>query len=292
MSKKVQNPNESFQIEGQIKLPDEEFNLDEDVPSPKKQSLSAMNLTSKSGSNIKPKSNGRKSKSVFNIDLLKNSSSYTDLDSLFFLAENSTITNKRTGIPCIYLQWSGDKKNGTFMPYTILYTHDFREDLGSILSLLHILKETLHCNIIAYEFPGSGINSSSFTEQSCIDTIQIIYNFLLQGKQVPTDRIILMGKIVGASISISFTFNLFSELNINKKKTTREEKFPISALVLITPVAKIQVANMGDVFDIKKKVKKIICPTFLSHCIDNPDINHQEVQNISKNLENCGSFKK
>jgi len=104
------------------------------------------------------------------------------------------------------------------VPCTILYSHDYGEDLGKIYTDLQILKETLHVNVIAYEFPGCGLNNSEFTELNCLDAINVTYNYLIQGKQLPPEKIIIMGKTTGASISISYTSNLFALQNITQKK--------------------------------------------------------------------------
>ena len=60
------------------------------------------------------------------------------------------------------------------VPFTILYFHSSGEDLGIIHPQLQFLSETLHCDILTWDYPGYGINLAQNTEK-ILKIIQNMY---------------------------------------------------------------------------------------------------------------------
>jgi len=68
------------------------------------------------------------------------------------------------------------------LPEVLLYSHGNGSDIGYIHELLSKLAYSIGINIISYDYEGygltNGINPSS-SEEGCIRTIDIVYDYLI-----------------------------------------------------------------------------------------------------------------
>lgn len=85
-------------------------------------------------------------------------------------------------------------------PYVLLYSHGNGEDLGYILPLLEEYGKQ-GFNVMAYDYPGYGTSDGTPTTAGTKDAIMTCYTYLVEERGFPPERIILLGRSIGAGPS-------------------------------------------------------------------------------------------
>jgi len=89
----------------------------------------------------------------------------------------------------------------TKRPFTILYSHGNAEDVGLTLPYLEALRRVTECSIFAYEYEGYSLTQGQPTEQGCYDSINAAYEYLVNVKHIPKERIFIFGRSIGSGPS-------------------------------------------------------------------------------------------
>ncbi|ETO04828.1 hypothetical protein RFI_32568 [Reticulomyxa filosa] len=115
--------------------------------------------------------------------------------------EKDKIYCDEDSIPCLYLQRKCKLSDPT---HVLLYCHGNAEDLGKVYPILDYLRTKLPVNIIAPEYPGYGIAKGFPNENSVIETVLSVYEFVISplGLCVSTQRVIVYGFSIGSAAAL------------------------------------------------------------------------------------------
>ncbi|EMD43125.1 hypothetical protein KM1_008520 [Entamoeba histolytica HM-3:IMSS] len=158
--------------------------------------------------------------------------------------------NVKKDIPALWFKCSM-KSSTSIEPVTIMYMHDCGEDLGLITSSLELLTETMHCNILAFEYPSYGLFDQPYSDELLATNAEYVYSYITSILHKPTSRLILCGKGVGAAVSLMLA---------SKKKTKKNETIA-AGVIMISP--KMDPSTFGKgIFENAKMIKMVKIPVF------------------------------
>lgn len=80
---------------------------------------------------------------------------------------------------------------------TILWSHGNAENLASVKHAMDGLNE-MGFGVLAYDYPGYGDSPGKPSEKGCESAISSAYQFLVDEKKIPANKIILAGQSVGS----------------------------------------------------------------------------------------------
>ena len=121
------------------------------------------------------------------------------------------------------------------------------------------LNNELNVGCVFYDYPGYGFSTGYPTEESCIDTLELVVNHLVTKIQIPKNDIILIGQSIGTGVIVSYA---------HKHQWT-------SPIVLISPYKTIlsvvldtsatSLTQYIDKFMSLPKIKDLNCPIKIFH---------------------------
>ncbi|KAL7720171.1 SAM domain-containing protein [Entamoeba marina] len=155
-------------------------------------------------------------------------------------------------IPALWYKCSFNSNNKV-EPVTILYCHDCGEDLGLISGSLELLCETMHCNILAFEYPSYGLYNHSYSDELLSKNADYVYLYLtgLLGK--PSNRLIIVGKGIGSAVA----------LVLGRAKHKLKNHTDIAAgIILISPKMDPSAFGYKGIFENSKTIKSVKLPVF------------------------------
>jgi len=238
---------------------------------------------------------------------------------VFKVAENSSYTEQSLRgltwiedamqdgrkVPTVYHEWKG--RNGESAYFTILYSSGNTEDMGDTQAWVSTIKDVLHVNVICYDYSGYGINRQNKpSEKNCYDDILAVYNYLTFVKEIPSERIILMGKNLGSGPTLHLASTLYANgigdkrsfsKSIGKMLGKRLSVVPglfkgFGGIILMTPftsvldlnsdVSNLQSALIPDMFENTKRISKVKCPFAIAHGANDEIIPCKHSQKLSK----------
>lgn len=154
------------------------------------------------------------------IYLALNAAVYYLTDLLIFLPSSSTyktLPNLKTlttkngkKISAVYLQNPAAK-------YVLIYSHGNNEDLGVVMYTLHALYN-MGFSVLSYDYEGYGTSEGTPSESATYQDIQAAYDYLINDKKMPAQRIILFGRSVGTGPT-----------------TELAAKYPVGGVILVSP---------------------------------------------------------
>ncbi|MFI3291185.1 MAG: alpha/beta fold hydrolase [Opitutales bacterium] len=84
--------------------------------------------------------------------------------------------------------------------YTVLFSHGNGEDIGEIYERVeHIANQGF--NLLCYDYFGYGLTKGTPSEKGVYESANIAFNYLVNVKKVPANKIIIMGFSMGSSAS-------------------------------------------------------------------------------------------
>lgn len=137
--------------------------------------------------------------------------------------------------------------------FTILFSQGNAEDILTSTPFFEELSK-LGFNVLAYDYRGYGISEGKPSEKNSYEDIETAYNYLVNEKQIPPEKIIIFGRSLGGAISIDLA---------SRKKCGGlivESSF-VSAFRVMT---KVQLYPF-DKFESINKIKQINCPILFIH---------------------------
>jgi fermentation-respiration switch protein FrsA (DUF1100 family) len=102
---------------------------------------------------------------------------------------------------------SGDQQiTAVYLPnptakYTLLFSHGNAEDIGDALIFLRMYRDA-GFSVFAYDYRGYGTSSGKPSERAVYEDVNAAYDCVTQQLQVPANRVISMGRSVGAAPAI------------------------------------------------------------------------------------------
>ena len=81
--------------------------------------------------------------------------------------------------------------------YTIIYSHGNNEDIGTMMPDIVELR-TRGYSVISYDYPGYGTSTGAPSESKCYESIEAVYQHLVNKLHTPPHRIILYGRSLGS----------------------------------------------------------------------------------------------
>jgi fermentation-respiration switch protein FrsA (DUF1100 family) len=153
---------------------------------------------------------------------------------------------------------TGEKISARYYPnpqaaYTILFSHGNAEDLGTNDSFLKELRDDGFA-VFAYDYRGYGTSDGSPSEANSYADADLAYEYVTNELNIPSERLILHGRSLGAAVSI----DLASRQNAGGLIV--ESGFTSAFRVL----TKVKVMPF-DKFDSIKKIPAISCPILFIH---------------------------
>lgn len=94
----------------------------------------------------------------------------------------------------------------------VLYAHCNGLDIGRVDDFLQELSQDLQISIVAFDYPSYGLTKGVATEQSCMDSIWKVYDFLVVTGFQP-ENIILYGSSIGTGPCVRLAATL-SRMNV------------------------------------------------------------------------------
>eukprot|EP01119_Soliformovum_irregulare_P023912 TRINITY_DN8454_c0_g1_i1.p1 TRINITY_DN8454_c0_g1~~TRINITY_DN8454_c0_g1_i1.p1 ORF type:complete len:752 (-),score=256.10 TRINITY_DN8454_c0_g1_i1:4-2259(-) len=201
--------------------------------------------------------------------------SYDDKLEGFAWVETKTEGHR---IPVLYYPYTS--RTGDPGYFTLIYSADNVGDLGSRVEWARMLCETLHINVVCYDYSGYGLNQRKPSEKHIYEDTNAVFSWVANTKSTPTDRIILMGAGFGTGPAVNVAGNLYSAWNrstsITRSLTKKYHGLPnvdfqgVAGVILqsgITSVMELfkQSAIGGDMFENSKKIHRIRCPVLIVH---------------------------
>ena len=149
-------------------------------------------------------------------------------------------------IAALYLNYPDAK-------YTILYSHGNAEDLGWNRDLL----EEYHrrgFNVLGYDYQGYGLSQGKPSERNAYADEEAAFQFLVNEKKIPPERIIAVGQSLGGAMAIDLASkHRLGGLIVQSSFTSA---FRVLTRFPIIPF---------DKFNSVGKIKRVSCPVLVIH---------------------------
>jgi len=212
-------------------------------------------------------------------------------------------------IPIVFYEWKG--RNGEAAHFTVLLSSGEIEDMGNTKELAQLLRDVLHVNVLTYDYIGYGVNRNSKpSEKQCYEDITAAYDYLVYAKEMPSDKIILMGKSIGTGPVIHLASSLYAQIRttslsrglsrIMSKRTSIVSIFKgFAGIILQCPMTSVldlkpldlSTALVSDMFENSKKIQKIRCPFLFVHGTKDSIIPIKHSQKLSKQIQEAYLWK-
>lgn len=137
--------------------------------------------------------------------------------------------------------------------FTLLFSHGNAEDLGDASDYLEELRDHGY-SVFAYDYHGYGTSEGSPSEKNAYLDVQAAYDYLVRELKTPPDRIIALGRSVGAGAAIDLA-----------------SKNPLAGLIVESAFATaFRVVTHVALFPFDKfrnidKIGKVRCPVLVMH---------------------------
>lgn len=137
--------------------------------------------------------------------------------------------------------------------HTILFSHGNAEDLGHTHRFLLTLRD-LGFNVLAYDYRGYGRSSGRATEENSYNDITAAYEYLVENRGVPSDRVIVHGRSLGGAVAADLA-----------------SRKPVGGLILESTFTSAGRVLFGfrilpfDKFETINKIGKVASPVLIIH---------------------------
>ena len=141
--------------------------------------------------------------------------------------------------------------------FVLLYSHGNATDLGAMHHVLVQLSVLCNLTVVCYDYSGYGMSSGTPSEAATYDTIQTVYNFLLQERLVssPATELLCYGESIGSGPAVWLC-----------------SRIKCAGLILHCPIASgLRVVTENrllcccDIFPNLNRIGNIQCSTFVIH---------------------------
>eukprot|EP01119_Soliformovum_irregulare_P016093 TRINITY_DN4627_c0_g2_i4.p1 TRINITY_DN4627_c0_g2~~TRINITY_DN4627_c0_g2_i4.p1 ORF type:complete len:489 (-),score=135.40 TRINITY_DN4627_c0_g2_i4:54-1520(-) len=179
--------------------------------------------------------------------------------------------------------------------FTILYSGEFNVDMGTMNTWVEILKETLQCNVITFDYPGYGRHEGSPSEKAFNDTVVSVFTYMIETLEITPKRIILFGHGFGSGPIIHLAASTRDPESKKRESISRSlsnlmrspvllhslPHEPPAGIVLLNPIASVirhfkylgaNVPSIGvsDLFVNQNKIDLIKCHLLVVASINDP----------------------
>ncbi|EER03410.1 hypothetical protein, conserved [Perkinsus marinus ATCC 50983] len=86
--------------------------------------------------------------------------------------------------------------------WTIIFSHGNSTDIGYSWISYYYLARHLKVDLIAYDYPGYGLNGGKPSESNTYTTIRAVYDFAISSMGIPPSNIILYGQSIGSGPAV------------------------------------------------------------------------------------------
>lgn len=137
--------------------------------------------------------------------------------------------------------------------FTVLYCHGNGEDIGDLREIFETF-QSVGYSIFAYDYRGYGTSDGRVSEKNFYSDARAVYNYLVNELKQPPEKIIVLGRSIGAAAAI----DIASKENV--AGVILEGAFT-SAFRVVMPV----VPFPFDKFNNIDKIDKVKCPILFIH---------------------------
>eukprot|EP01094_Clydonella_sp_ATCC50884_P016703 TRINITY_DN2785_c0_g1_i1.p1 TRINITY_DN2785_c0_g1~~TRINITY_DN2785_c0_g1_i1.p1 ORF type:complete len:1023 (-),score=383.18 TRINITY_DN2785_c0_g1_i1:159-3227(-) len=236
------------------------------------------------------------------------------------------VSSQYNHVPAVHMKWRG--RNDKTAYFTLLYCGGNSEDLGRVQAWMKTLKDTLHVDIVCFDYTGYGVHLGEASEKKCYDDVMTVYKHMTTEMGIASDRIIVVGKDLGSAVAIRLAHELSSSPSSNVSMAERiarrgmsvlsfpaivgstttqaPEKevpeVPLAGIVLLSPFLSLlsliegrankQAASRayGDIFSSDKKIGSVGCPAYVVHGALDDVIPSKHGRRVAAKLPNLWKF--
>ena len=204
--------------------------------------------------------------------------SYPWLDIFSYLIPHPLFLS--TNIPLIYIKHKFPPNNDKTP--TIIFSHDFTQNIGTVFPLLTDIASQLKCNVISYDYsePFLSNNDSSSIEISLINDLEQVIIFSTLNFNISLKSLVLMSHSHGSIATIGICLKKMY-LSV------------IKGIVLVSPIAlkyELQYNNLIEKYNCIKKANDLSIHTFIIHGMKDKVVNVEHGKKLSKEIRNSISW--
>lgn len=137
--------------------------------------------------------------------------------------------------------------------FTILFSHGNAEDIGTIEPFLLKLREN-GFTVFSYDYRGYGTSDGTPSEENTYGDIQAAYEYLVEVRKIPAEKIILHGRSLGGAVAL----DLASRQKVGGLIVESTFTSTIRVLTTISILPFDQYDNLSKIADVK-------CPLLVIH---------------------------
>ena len=168
-------------------------------------------------------------------------SSYTDNPEIIKIEVGDGVN-----LSALYLE-------ATRSEFTILYSHGNGEDIGDLREIFKTFRSAGY-SVFAYDYRGYGTSGGKVSEKNFYEDAGVVYSYLVNELKKPPEKIILLGRSIGAAAAIDIA-------NREKVAGMILEGAFTSAFRVAMPI----VPFPFDKFKNIDKIDKVRCPILFIH---------------------------
>jgi uncharacterized protein len=146
---------------------------------------------------------------------------------------------------------------------TILYLHGYNQNIGKNIDPARVLNK-LGYDVLLVDYRGYGKSSGKFpSERQLYTDAEIAWNYLIETRQIPADRIIIYGYSLGGAIAIELATRHPEAASL----VVQGSFTSMSAMVATSPWSKLLPMQLllTQKFDSISKVKSLQVPVLYIH---------------------------
>lgn len=216
-----------------------------------------------------------------------------------------TIPAGERRIPAVWHTWTS--ASGEPAHFTVLLSHDYNDDLGSLHGDVVLLKDTLHANVLAYEYAGYGTSGEARSEAACCADAQAAFEWLTAVKGVAATRVLLVGHGLGSGPTLHVASSMqpasppatleapaapgfFSKLLAStSRNNSPAPSRSLAGIVLLSPMLSVLAIRTGpgvgtanDMFDNSKRIDRVPAQVLIAHPVNDEVVPFAHAQKLAK----------
>ena len=131
-----------------------------------------------------------------------------------------------------------------------MFSHSKYDTITSLLPFLIDISSILKCDIISYDYIGTGLSSGKYNEDDVQTSLENIIDFMCSVTDIKLNNILLMGQSFGAKPTVQV---------VSKSKYDN-----IAGIILISPLENYLASKYNKTMNITiSNIQSVKCPVFL-----------------------------
>jgi pimeloyl-ACP methyl ester carboxylesterase len=149
------------------------------------------------------------------------------------------------------------------VPAVFVVSHGNAADLGTIYRQMDRCADSTGCAFVSYDYTGYGLNVGTPGERECVEDLRQVYAWLVRERRVPSSKIVLVGKSLGAGPAIEIAAGYSEDLEMRPAGLVTMCGFKSCVSVVSDGAASL--FPCMDMFDNVDAMSRVRVPTFVVH---------------------------